>query len=92
MPFQLNELTRSMSPIKIYEVLSAGLPIVSVDLDECRFITEKFILFGKSKEDFIILLKNAIENDSLEQKLERLKFTKSFTWAKRYNNFKKLIS
>ena len=92
MPFQLNELTRSMSPIKIYEVLSAGLPIVSVDLDECRFITEKFILFGKSKEDFIILLKNAIENNSLEQKLERLKFTKSFTWTKRYNNFKKLIS
>ena len=38
MPFKVNELTRSMLPIKIYEVMSSGLPIVSRDLEGCRSI------------------------------------------------------
>lgn len=92
MPFEINELTKSMSPIKIYEVLSAGLPIVSVDLDECRYITDKFITFGKSKEEFIPLINNAINGNSYQKKIERLNFSKSFTWTKRYNIFKKLIN
>ena len=45
MPFQINQLTKSMTPIKVYEVLNFGLPIVSVDLDEIKFITKNIYYF-----------------------------------------------
>ena len=48
MPFLINTLTQAMSPIKIYEVLGTGLPIVSVDFDGCKDINDKLILYGKN--------------------------------------------
>ena len=56
MPFQINQLTKSMTPIKVYEVLNFGLPIVSVDLDEIKFITKKYILFSNDEKIIIEIL------------------------------------
>lgn len=35
-PFQVNEVTHSVSPIKLFEYLAGGKPVVSTPLDECR--------------------------------------------------------
>ena len=35
-PFEVNDLTRAVNPIKLREMLSAGCPVVSTDLPECR--------------------------------------------------------
>ena len=51
MPFVVNELTQAMSPIKIYEVLGTGLPIVSVDLEGCKDINNKLKIYGKNTKE-----------------------------------------
>ena len=35
-PFLRNELTEATNPVKVYEMLAAGMPVVSVDLPELR--------------------------------------------------------
>ena len=45
LPFKVNELTKSMSPIKIYEVLSAGIPIVSESLRNVKILHKSTFYF-----------------------------------------------
>ena len=89
--FKVNELTKSMSPIKIYEVLSAGIPIVSESLQECKNIAKEHILFCSNVEQHIKNLKFAIKTDSIEKIKLRINFVKPYSWDNRYNNFKKFL-
>ena len=43
-PHRRNELTQSMSPLKVYEYLAAGLPVAAVDLDPMRGIDDRVVL------------------------------------------------
>ena len=92
MPFQINQLTKSMTPIKVYEVLNFGLPIVSVDLDEIKFIKKKYILFSIDEKIIIRNLIKAVQTDSVEKKKERIEFVKPFSWDNRFKMFKKIIN
>ena len=92
MPFKINQLNKSMTPIKVYEVLNFGLPIVSVDLDEIKFITKKYILFSNDKEIIIKNLIKAVQTDSIEKKKKRIQFVKPYSWDNRFKIFKKIIN
>ena len=92
MPFKINQLTKSMTPIKVYEVLNFGLPIVSVDLDEIKFITKKYILFSNDKEIIIKNLIKAVQTDSVKKKKKRIQFVKPYSWDNRFKVFKKIIN
>lgn len=35
-PFEVSDVTRSTSPVKLFEYMAAGAPIVSTPMDECR--------------------------------------------------------
>ncbi|WP_242361123.1 MULTISPECIES: glycosyltransferase [unclassified Anaeromyxobacter] len=35
-PFEVSEVTRSTSPVKLFEYMAAGAPIVTTPMDECR--------------------------------------------------------
>ena len=50
-PFQRNEVTLSTSPIKIFEYMAAGHPVVSTDLPECRKYSS--IMVAGTHEEFI---------------------------------------
>lgn len=39
-PYVINEMTRFISPLKVYEYLAVGKPVVSVDLPEVRRLSE----------------------------------------------------
>jgi glycosyltransferase involved in cell wall biosynthesis len=50
-PFRLNEITESTSPIKLFEYMALGHPIVSTGLPECR--KYRSVLIGESTEGFL---------------------------------------
>ena len=50
-PFKLNEITESTSPIKLFEYMAMGHPIVTTNMPECR--KYKSVLIGEDHEDFI---------------------------------------
>jgi len=35
-PFQVNRVTNSTSPVKLFEYMAGGKPIVTTDMKECR--------------------------------------------------------
>ncbi len=50
-PFVLNDITKSTSPVKIFEYMALHKPIVTTDMKECR--KYKSVLIGKNHEDFL---------------------------------------
>lgn len=79
-PFLINEITLSTSPVKVFEYMSMEKPIVTTDLPECR--KYKSVLIGKDHSDFIKKLELAIENkdDSTYKEILR-KEAKENTWS-----------
>ena len=58
-PFLLNDITKSTSPVKIFEYMALHKPIVTTDMLECRKYKSVFI--GKDHKDFIKKLEESYE-------------------------------
>ncbi len=56
-PFKINDITKSTSPVKIFEYMALQKPIVTTDLNECR--QYKSVLIGKNTKDFLKKLEDA---------------------------------
>lgn len=91
MPFVVNELTRSMSPIKMSEVLSAGLPIVTSDLDECRAMSGSLALFARNVDEHLAQLERSISMRSPKETKLRVEAMRDYDWNNRYKEFSKLL-
>jgi glycosyltransferase involved in cell wall biosynthesis len=58
-PFRLNDLTRATSPIKLFEYMAAGKPVVTTPLPEC--IRHELVLAAADAADFVYCLDRARE-------------------------------
>lgn len=58
LPFLLNDITASTSPIKVFEYMALSLPIVTTDILECRKYDS--INIAHSNEEFISLIDKMI--------------------------------
>lgn len=83
-PFKVNELTLSVNPLKVYEYLAGGKPIVSTDLPELRHIP--FVKIARNTTEFIRKIEEALEES---EKTELIKARKEYasqnTWYHRVN-------
>lgn len=59
-PFILNDITKSTSPVKIFEYMALHKPIVTTDMLECR--KYESVNIGKNQKDFINKLEEAYKN------------------------------
>lgn len=89
-PFVINDITEATSPVKLFEYMALGTPIVTTNLPECR--KYKSPLVSKTHEEFIENIKKAdkLKDDSdylnnLEQEgLDN-------TWRQKARDMKELI-
>jgi len=58
-PFRINGITESTSPIKLFEYMALGCPIVTTDMPECR--KYRSVLIGVSGDHFIAQIDHALE-------------------------------
>jgi len=58
-PFILNDITESTSPVKLFEYMALGKPIVTTDMRECR--KYKSVMIAKSHEEFINLIDKSLK-------------------------------
>src|ERR1051325_8718422 len=81
-PFLRNDLTRATNPIKLYEYLSVGLPVVSTRLPEIERYRD-LIYLADTPEEFASQLQRAVEEDGAVLRARRAAFAKRETWAER---------
>lgn len=90
MPFKKIELVKSVNPVKIYESLAMGKPVIATRYEE----TEKFgdLIFTYETEDeferILIDLVNKKESESIINK--RIEFAKENSWDRRVEEIEKL--
>jgi len=82
-PFKLTPLTRATNPVKFYEYLSAGKPVVSVALPDLEPLQNLFYRVA-SPIDFVPQIENALREWSPEREWAAKEFAKANTWEARF--------
>jgi glycosyltransferase involved in cell wall biosynthesis len=80
-PYVKSPLTEAASPLKVYEYLASGLPVVSVPLDgllDCRGVVE----IASEPADFLASLERCVAQPEAGRR-ERLEVAARNSWARR---------
>ncbi len=82
-PFKTNETTAATDPVKVYEYLSGGKPVVSVALSELEQFQD-LLYIGRDRDDFLAQLDLALAEGDPKIVEQRRSFAAQNTWQKRY--------
>ena len=88
--FKKNELTDRVNPLKIYEYLAAGKPVVSVDMPGVAEFREVIEIAG-DYEGFLGAVERTLAQESPEKKQRRLQTAAENSWEKRVETMLDLI-
>ena len=89
-PFLINDITASTSPVKIFEYMALHKPIVITDLYECR--DYKSVLLSKNHKEFLENLEKALKLKNDKKYISLLdKEAKENDWAKKAEAIIELI-
>jgi hypothetical protein len=81
-PFRLNEITHATSPLKLFEYMAAGKPIVTTAMNECQKYPP--VLIAKDADDFALKLVESlsIRSDQAYQN-SLVEWAEKNTWEQR---------
>jgi GT2 family glycosyltransferase/glycosyltransferase involved in cell wall biosynthesis len=83
-PFKLNRVTHAVDPVKLYEYISVGKPVVSAPLQELS-IYGSFLYFADGADDFVSKIEMALrERHDLTKISERIALARNNDWAERF--------
>lgn len=88
-PYARNALTQSIFPMKVYEYLAAGRPVVSTPLPALAGIAE--VATAPDAAGIAALLDAALANDSEERRVERSRTAASHSWERRLREIEAAI-
>ena len=91
MPFVVNDLIKSVNPVKLYEYIYSGKPVISVRYSETEYFKD-FVHLYNGYEEFVKVVNTIKEgrgnkgNDD-----DRKKFIEANTWEKRVSDICKIL-
>ncbi len=89
-PFQINEITLGTSPVKLFEYMAMGLPIVTTPMPECQLYKSVFI--AKDSDEFEKQIASALNAKNTKKYQETLSREASEnTWDARVDDMIKII-
>ena len=81
-PFVINELTESSNPLKLFEYLASGLPVVSVDIPEVAAFGEN-VKVARDHREFITMVEQALTENGTDERYRRSELVRNETWQNR---------
>jgi glycosyltransferase involved in cell wall biosynthesis/2-polyprenyl-3-methyl-5-hydroxy-6-metoxy-1,4-benzoquinol methylase len=81
-PFKISELTQAVNPLKVFEYLAMGVPVVSTSLNEVA--TMPYVYTGNSHQEFIEQIAVAISTPVDFQIIDR--FIELNNWSQRVSS------
>jgi GT2 family glycosyltransferase len=89
-PFKINAITEATDPVKFYEYISWGKPVVSVELPELDQYRSHLYL-AADQEDFVRKLDAAVAENDPELVEQRRQLAQQHTWRERVNCIKQSL-
>jgi glycosyltransferase involved in cell wall biosynthesis len=89
-PFKVNRLTEGVNPLKLYEYLSAGKPVVSTPLPEVERMGE-LVMIADGYEGFISAIEESMHKNSEEDIEKRRKAARENSWDVRIRQMEDII-
>jgi|HubBroStandDraft_3_1064219.scaffolds.fasta_scaffold28236_2 glycosyltransferase involved in cell wall biosynthesis len=80
-PYAHNKLTESIFPMKVYEYLAAGLPVVATALPSLAEVAD--VATARDAGGIAKLLRDALAQDSRQHRLERSRRARGHSWDAR---------
>lgn len=90
MPFKINELINSVNPVKMYEYIYSGKPIIASYYEETLKFEEYAFLYKNSNE-FIQISEFILNGNAKSDAQTMRKFSENNTWRNRYLQIKELL-
>jgi glycosyltransferase involved in cell wall biosynthesis len=90
-PYVLSDYTHHMFPLKLYEYLAAGKPVVSSDLEEMRPYEGTAIAIARSRDEFVTLAERAMQDDSAARAAERQGMARENSWDHRVEELSEIV-
>lgn len=85
-PYIINEIAMNCSPLKLYEYLASGKPVVSVDMPEARKFN-KLIKIASDYESFVDMIQYILDNlpEDASKINDRINVAKNHSWDNRFS-------
>lgn len=90
LPYQINDHTRYIFPLKLFEYMATGKPIVTTDLPEVRDFTG-LVRIARTRHEFLDHVRAALDEDDPKAQRARINMALDNTWEKRIERLSRLI-
>lgn len=91
-PFKINEYTKNMNPLKLYQYLASGKPIVSTNLPEITEFNNAYPGLVYTGSDFIKSIEEGLKENDAGLRKKRLDAAYDNTWDKRAQLISEIIN
>ena len=90
-PFLINHITESTSPVKLFEYMATQKPILTTAMPECK--KYESVIIGENHDDYVKKIESTLKliNDTEYLKLE-MEEAKMNTWASKANDILDLVN
>lgn len=89
-PFKASKIIESTNPVKFYEYMSAGKPVVATPIPELLPYQSLFYL-ARNAEELVAQVTRALQEDSPERVSARVNWARQETWQARYEQLVNVI-
>jgi GT2 family glycosyltransferase/glycosyltransferase involved in cell wall biosynthesis len=91
-PFKLVDLIKATNPVKAYEYLCAGKPVVATDIPELRLLPPRMIEIARSAEEFEARITAHLEGPDAAQAGRRQAWAARHSWDARARKLANLVT
>ena len=97
-PYRITDMTRYINPLKAYEYLASGIPVISTELPELfplsewiKIVTGKNLNHEMQTERFVEEIEVAMLSETPQLRNERCQFARKHSWNERVSRILEVI-